>query len=264
MKTRCSLFLVIFLLNSPLFFFGQGFFKSGNAQDSSVTFNPFVDDITLRIPPLEDLIDSAIVNSPLLRSQDADIAIWKYKIKTAKREWMQNFYIDGLLQKDYWFSGTDNSGSSSDNVIIGNIMQSTQNSDRALVSVSLRLPMDDFWDRKNRIKTATKEVEKSMAIRDNQIIELRKLIIVQYNQLIVNQRILKIANENIYAQALQKEMGDKEFLNGQITLYELAYINEMYRKAVTDFEESRFAFYNAYMLLQEFAGIKFNVINKID
>lgn len=260
MKTKHILFFVIFLLNFPLIFFGQGVFQGVTTQDSTATFNPFVDDITLRIPPLEDLIDSAIVNSPLLRSQDADIAIWKYKIKTAKRDWMQNLYIDGLLQNDIWDALTNNKTNYGDD----NTILSYQNNNRALAAISVRLPLDDLWDRRNRIKTATKEVEKSMALKDNEIIELRKLIIVQYNQLIVNQRILKIANENIYAQALQKEMGDKEFLNGQITLYELAYINEMYRKAVTDFEESRFNFYNAYMLLQEFAGIKFNVINKID
>jgi len=260
MKTRYNVLLIIFLLVFPLLFFGQGTFKGAGKQDSTSTFNPFVDDITLRIPPLEDLIDSAIVNSPLLRSQDADIAIWKYKIKTARRDWMQNLYFDGLLQNDIWDALTNNKTNYGDN----NSILSYQNNNRALASLSVRLPLDDLWDHRNRVKTATKEVEKSMALKDNQIIELRKLIIVQYNQLIVNQRILKIANENIYAQALQKEMGDKEFLNGQITLYELAYINEMYRKAVTDFEESRFNFYNAYMLLQEFAGIKFNVINKID
>ena len=256
MRTRHIILFVIFLLNFPLFFFGQGASK----PDSAVTFNPFVDDITLRIPQLEDLIDSAIVNSPLLRSQDADIAIWKYKIKTARREWMQNFYLDGSAQIDRWLSNT----LTESNFSLPQTINSDQFNKRFLGAVSVRLPLDDMWDRRNRIKTATKEVEKSMATRDNQIIELRKLIIVQYNQLIVNQRILKIANDNIYAQALQKEMGDKEYINGQITLYELAFINEMYRKAVTDFEESRFAFYNAYMLLQEFAGIRFNVINKID
>jgi outer membrane protein TolC len=264
MKTRHTFLLTVFLLSFPLIFFGQGLFKGSNAQDSTVTFNPLVDDITLRIPSLEDLIDSAIVNSPLLRSQDADIAIWKYKVKTAKREWMQNLYIDGLLQNDTWDSKTQVADITIPDNPIPNETRTYQNNYRALASLSLRLPMDDFWDRKNRIKTAAKEVEKSMALKDNQIIELRKLIIVQYNQLIVNQRILKISNENIYAQALQKEMGDKEFLNGQITLYELAYINEMYRKAVTDYEESRFNFYNAYMLLQELAGIKFNVIHKLD
>lgn len=262
MRTRIiHLFILTLLLGTSFSVLGQGFMKTAtHPQDTAVAFNPFVDDITQRIPPLEDLIDSAIIHSPLLRSQDADIAIWKYKVKTARREWMQNLYFDALLQNDYWDALTNNKTNYGDD----NTILSTQNNNRALASVSVRFPMDDFWDMKNRIKTATKEVEKAMAIKDNEIVELRKLIIIQYNQLIVNQRILKIANDNVIANALQKEMGDKEFLNGQTTLYELAYINEMYRKAVTDFEESRNAFYNAYMILQEIAGIRFNVINKID
>ncbi|MCK9219683.1 MAG: TolC family protein [Bacteroidales bacterium] len=261
MKTKYCYLILVFLFTSPMIFVGQGFMKiATHPQDSTIEFNPFVDDITLRIPQLEDLIDSAIVHSPLLWSQDADIAIWKYKVKTAKREWMQNLYIDGQLQNDIWDALTNNRPTYGDN----NSIVSYQNNYRYLASISLRLPMDDFWDRKNRIKTANKEVEKAIAIKSSEIIELRKIIIVQYNQLIVNQRILKIANDNVIANALQKEMGDKEFLNGQTTLYELAYINEMYRKAVTDFEQSRNEFYNAYMILQEIAGIKFNVINKID
>jgi len=130
--------------------------------------------------------------------------------------------------------------------------------------MSFRLPLDDLWDRRNRVKTAIKDVEKAMAVKENEVLELRKLIIVQYNQLLVTQKKLKIANDNVTTNALQKEMGDKEFLNGQTTLYELANINEMNRKAITDFEEARNAFYNAYMILQEIAGIKFNVINKIE
>ena len=261
MKTNYRLILVTLMSVFPLLFFGQGFMKvASHPQDSTVTFNPFVDDITQRIPPLEDLIDSAIIHSPLLRSQDADISIWKYKVKTARRQWMENFYIDGQLQNDIWDALSNNKTSYGDD----NTILSYQNNNRALAAISLRIPMDDFWDRRNRVKTASKEVEKAMALKDNEIIELRKVIIIQYNQLIVNQRILKIANDNVIANALQKEMGDKEFLNGQTTLYELAFINEMYRKAVTDFEESRNAFYNAYMILQEIAGIKFNVINKID
>ncbi len=261
MRASVGNFAILLLVVLSQAIYAQDFGRpAGRDQDTTVNFNPFVDDITQRIPPLEDLIDSAIVHSPLLRSQDADIAIWKYKVKTAKREWMENFYIDGLLQNDVWDALTNNKTNYGDD----NTILSLQNNNRALASISLRIPMDDFWDRRNRIKTATKQVEKAMALKDNDIVELRKLIIIQYNQLIVNQRILKIANDNVIANGLQKEMGDKEFLNGQTTLYELAYINEMYRKAVTDFEEARNAFYNAYMILQEICGIKFNVINKID
>jgi outer membrane protein TolC len=259
MKTSISAFIFVLFLGTPWALFGQ-LINFGEGRDSTYVFNPMLDDITQRIPPLEDLIDSAIVHSPLLKAQDADIAIFRYKIKTAQREWMQNLYLDGLLQNDVWDALTNNKTSYGDD----NSVLSYQNNNRVLVGISIRLPMDDFWDRRNRVKTATKEVEKSMATKDNLILELRKAIILQYNTLIVTQRILKIANDNVIANSLQKEMGDKEFLNGQTTLYELAYINEMNRKAVTDFEEARIAFYNAYMMLQEIAGIKFNVINKID
>ncbi|MCK9204089.1 MAG: TolC family protein [Bacteroidales bacterium] len=229
-------------------------------SDTTAQFNPLTEDIIQRIPSLEDLIDSAIVHSPLLKSQDADIEIWKYKIKTARREWMQNFYIDGMLQSDVWDGLTNNKTSYGDE----NSILSYQNNTRALGSVSLRIPMDDFWDRRNRVKTVIKEVEKSMAIKDNLILELRKTIILLYNQLIVNQRKLKISNENVITNSLQKEMAEKEFLNGQTTLYEVARINEMYRRAVYDFEDARIELYNSYSLLQEISGIKFNVINKID
>jgi outer membrane protein TolC len=165
-----------------------------------------------------------------------------------------------MLQTDVWDALTNNRTSYGDD----NTILSYQDNYRYLAAMSFRLPLDDLWDRHNRIKAETKFLEKNMAVRDNQILELRKSIIEEYNTLIVTQKILKIANDNVIANALQKEMGDKEFVNGQTTLYQLAYINEMYRKAVTDFEQARIEFYNSYMILQEICGIKFNVINKIE
>ena len=234
---------------------------SGSCQGKDTTmFNPLIDDITNRIPPLEDLIDSAIVHAPILKYYDADIAEWRYKVKTTGRAWMENFYIDALIQSDFWNANTWNNlnGGPFDNTI------SNQNNTRGIAGLSIRLPMYDFWDRRNQIKTSTKEIEKSMAQRDNQILELRQKIITQYNQLIVNQKILKNANESVIAGAMNKEMGDKEFINGQSSLYDLAYIMEMYRIAVFNYETSRNAFYNSYMILQELCGFRFNVINKIE
>ena len=196
----------------------------------------------------------------MLKFYDADIAEWRYKVKTASRNWMRNFYIDANVQNDFWDASTSNTSNLGDNSTI----YSNQNNYRGLYGIRLSIPMEDLWDRRNQVKTATKEIEKSMAQKDNQVLELRQNIITQYNQLIVNQRILKNANESVIAGAMNKEMGDKEFINGQSTLYELAYIMEMYRIAVYNYETSRNAFYNSYLILQELCGFKFNVINKIE
>ncbi len=257
MKTRITVLILFSILYCSVISSGQ----SWQDKDTSiVVFNPLIDDIMQRIPPLEDLIDSALVHSPFLKVKDADVAMAKYRVKTARRDWMQNLYADGMVSTDIWDALTNNKTNLGD----ANTILSLQNNNRYQLSMSFRLPLDDLWDRRNRVKTAIKDVEKAMAVKENEILELRKLIIVQYNQLLVTQKKLKIANDNVTTNALQKEMGDKEFLNGQTTLYELANINEMNRKAITDFEEARNAFYNAYMILQEIAGIKFNVINKIE
>jgi len=233
--------------------------SQGQTKDTTY-FNPLIDDITLRIPPLDDLIDSAIIHNPQIRYYDADIAEWKYRVKSASRVWMRNLYLGTYLQTDWWNSTTQ----TRQGQVPYDPNYTNQNSYRGLGQIEIRLPMQDLWDRKNQMKTTTKEIEKSMASKDNVILQLRQTIITNYNQLIVNQKILKNANESVIAGAMNKEMGDKEFLNGQSTLYDLAYIMEMYRVAVYNYETSRNQFFNSYMILQELCGFKFNVINKIE
>ncbi len=252
MKKVLKHFFMTALFVMPLLGFSQ-------AKDTTY-FNPLIDDIIQRIPPLEDLIDSAIVHSPEVKMWTADIQAWRYRVKSANRIWMRNFYLDTYLESSFWNATTQNS----DNLGASSSIYSLQNNIRGLGSLEIKLPMLDLWDRKNQMKIATKEIEKSMASKDNIILLLRQTIITNYNQLIVNQKILKNANESVIAGSMNKEMGDKEFLNGQSTLYDLAYIMEMYRVAVYNYETSRNAFFNSYMILQELCGFKFNVINKIE
>jgi len=253
MIKRNRIIPLVFFILVPAFSFSQN-------MDTTATFNPLLDDITLRIPPLQDLIDSAIIHSPLLKMTDADIAIAKYDIKTTRRQWMENLYIDAAANRDYYNGLTTNEIiNTNPNQILTN-----QNNNWLRIGVSIRLPMLAFANLNNQVKNSTKKLERAISIKENQILELRKEIILRYNQLIINQRVLKSANENITYTSLQKDMGEKEFLNGQTTLYELARISEMHRKSVTDFELSRNEFYNAYMILQEIVGIKFNIVTKIE
>ncbi|MEI6456365.1 MAG: TolC family protein [bacterium] len=253
MKFNFQILFIILLCSNAANSFTQ-------TSDTTIIFNPLIDDITLRIPPLQDLIDSAIIHSPYIKTSEADISIAKYDIKSTRRQWMENFYFDASANRDLY------NGLTTNEVINANPNQilTGQTNNRLAAGISIRLPMLSFADLNNQVKNATKKLERAISIKESQILELRKELIIRYNQLIINQRILKSANENITYTSLQKDMGEKEFLNGQTTLYELARISEMHRKAVTDFETSRNEFYNAYMILQEIVGIKFNITTKID
>jgi len=229
-------------------------------RDTLFVFNPIVDDITLRIPPLDDLIDSAIVHSPEVHMAEAEIYLRKYGIKSARRDILTNFFLDAGMNLAYNNNLTENQTNLGD---INSVLSTQDNSVYAL-GISIRMPLDDLADRRNRVKHATKFMEQAFSERDYQIRLLRRDIIVQYNRLIINQKILRIANDNQIYMSLQMALAEKEFLNGQIPLYELARLNEMNRRAVTDFEQARMEFYSAYMILQEVVGIKFNVINSIE
>ncbi|MEI6883236.1 MAG: TolC family protein [Bacteroidota bacterium] len=230
------------------------------ATKDTTYFNPLIDDVIQRIPPLEDLIDSAIVHNPQIKKWEAESQAWRYRVKSASRLWMRNLYLDLYLESALWKSNTENSINQQETTF----NYTSQNNFNSMGYLEIKMPMFDLWDRKNQMKIATKEIEKAMASKDEVVLALRQTIITNYNQLIVNQKILKNANESVIAGSMNKEMGDKEFLNGQTTLYELAYIMEMYRVAVYNYETSRNAFFNSYMILQELCGFRFNVINRIE
>ena len=101
LKKVLKIFFLMALSLLPLMSFGQN-------RDTTY-FNPLIDDIILRIPPLEDLIDSAIVHNPQIKYYDADIVEWRYRVKSASRVWLRNFYLDTYLQTDFWKSVTNNS-----------------------------------------------------------------------------------------------------------------------------------------------------------
>lgn len=248
-----KLFLTLEILLMPLIGLSQ-------VDKDTTYFNPLIEDIIQRIPPLEDLIDSALVHNPQVKLWDAEAQAWRYRVKSASRLWMRNFYFGATVESYTWNSNTQNATDYQQSINTS----LSQNSLRSLGYLEIKLPMLDLWDRKNQMNIATKEIEKALASKENIVLQLRQTIITNYNQLIVNQKILKNANESVIAGLMNKEMGDKQFINGQSTLFDVAYILEMYRIAVYNYETSRNAFFNSYMILQELCGFRFNVINKIE
>ncbi|MCE1168279.1 MAG: hypothetical protein LWX70_09300, partial [Sphingobacteriia bacterium] len=71
--------------------------------DTNFVFNPIVEDITDRIPPLQTLIDSALQYSPLLRQRDASVDLGKYNFLTQKRQLLNNIALNGSVS--YGYSG---------------------------------------------------------------------------------------------------------------------------------------------------------------
>ena len=242
--------LVVILL--PLNSFSQTIQVSN--QD---IFNPLTDDITKKIPPLDVLIDSALINSHRLKYWDKEIKITEYELKSSKRDWAKTITLQGAITEGAWTSLVfiqDEYGNE-----IGTL--GTTNQGRQTVGLNLRLSLLDLWDRGNKIKLNKMRVERNIEkmLEDRQ--SIRANVINLYNEVIIQQNMLKLDIDNIEFSELTAEMADVEFQNGKISLTDLSRVRDNLARARYRFVDSQTGFINAYVMLQELTGIKFNELN---
>lgn len=220
-------------------------------------FNPITDDITKKIPSLEMLIDSAIFNSHRLRFWDKEVAISAYELRSAKREWTNYFYVTGEF-KD---------GNTQSLVFIedqlGNSVGTLGNTDltRYSFGVMVRMPVYRMWNHNNKTKIAKMQIESNMEkqLEDKKII--RAEVINLYNELVIQQNMLKLDIDNIDFSTLTAEMAKKQFQDGEITLVDMSRVQDNLARARYRYVRTKLGFVNAYVMLQEITGIKFAELN---
>lgn len=230
---------------------------SQEVEDSTFVFNPIIDDITQRIPPLETLIDSAIANSPYLKNRNNLVARREYELLSTKRNILNSIS----------FGGSTSYGKNTLNTI-DDLLLSSQSSSSARfsysVSLSIKVSLLSLINRSNELNISRKVLEESMNSREEYIFELKKSVIFQYNDIILKQRLLKVASDNMLTSQMRMVMVEKKFLNNQITLEDVARMMEWHSNAQTAYEVAIIELMNSYTLLELTCGLKFNVMNKIE
>lgn len=223
------------------------------------SFDPIIDDIAKHIPPIEALIDSAIANSPYLRFRDAQIVVNHYKYLIEKNQLLRDigFSIEGRYGRfDNW---STNEGGGTIPIVVG----STRDEWRYGAGAYIKIPLFDITNRKTTMNLAKKEVEQAINHRNELIHEIRKDVIVQYNELLMRQKLMKIASDNQITAEIQLRMAEKQFQNGQLPLGEMARMMDIMARAKAEYEQQKTAFIVAYSLLEITTGIKFNLLNKL-
>ncbi len=212
-------------------------------------------DFADRLPPLAELQAQAIENSPIFKMLDADVSIGEYKVKEEKREWMHSMGIESGARYGLF-----------DNLIItqdlGLVESNTQTTEqtRYYVGAFIKIPISAIIDNSN-VKTAVAEKEKLQYQREARIQELRQLIIVRYNNVILEYRGILIKSNAVESYRVQRLRADEDFKNGKINVYEYARLEDMLSKAVLSLEEGKLNFTTAFQILEETVGVKINLKN---
>lgn len=223
-------------------------------------FSPLIDDIILKLPSLQTLIDSAVANSPKVRYQDATIGIFKLNVEIAKIDYLRNFVLQaGWGMANYYNYSLNETSSSAPTEFLSNRDESRYN-----IGAYINFPIIDFFDQKSTVKRTKLEMEQAYHLRDERIMEIRQTVITLYEQVVLRQKTLKIMNENQQTTTLQVKMGEFEFLSGKISISDWSRLIDINSRGQYNFEEEISRFKIAYLLLEDIVGMKFNLLNQLD
>ncbi len=251
LKLHLSIFIIIFFIINSLSVKSQ-------QVDSSLYFNPLVDNIAERLPPLEILIDSAVANAPNVKFDELEMSVNKYDIKTARNEWTKYLGVQTLTEWGTWYYDDKDELTRINRFYLTTSKRTVYN-----IGVYIKFPLYNIINRRNMININKKRLEETMIDREKRIREIRQLVISEYNRLLEYQELIKVSNKFQQYTLVQMRMAENDFLNNQIPASELARLKEIQKTGKVEFVKYKSEFYNAYMILQEMVGIKFNLINEL-
>lgn len=230
---------------------------AGTAQQQR-KFDPLRDDITQLLPPLSALLDSAFIHDPGLKFSELQSIIDKGNLRTFQTQWTQDLGVQanaGYGTFDYLYN----------NNVGGSTQQTTtlkQNESQYGVGGFFRLPLSDLVNRKNQIRIAKAMIQQAQTLSETRKNEIRELVIKQYNDMVVKQRVLKIKSKYLETSRINTQMAEKGFVKGAISVDDYSRVSEIGSRTETDFETARMDFINSYMIMEVMTGLKFNIINE--
>lgn len=206
-----------------------------------------------QLPPLQQLLDSAETHSPLLKMYDSDVIIQELKIKSEKKDWMKSLgfqagarygLFDNLILKE--------------DLGVEDLKTSTTEQTRYNLGLYLKIPLSSILDKNNQ-EIAEEEVNRIKYQKANSALELRKLIIVQYNNVVKAYKSMVIRINELETYRIQMIRAEKDYQNGQINVAEYARLKDFYLNSKLDLENNKVEFVTALQLLQETVGININL-----
>ncbi len=228
-------------------------------------FNPLVDDISEKLPPLDALLDSAVANSPSVQYQDYKADYYRYEVKSARIAWTEHFGIQSEVNYGHWYYDDYIETAQTYNYPRNKWTFFYSESHRANFNVGLylRMPFQAIFDRRNNINKQKKWVEIELTMREIETRKVREAVIEMYNQLLQNQKMLKRSNHYQEWTRIQMMMAKNQFLDGEISVAEFVRLKEIETRGAMEHEKYVHEFITAYDLLQERTGMKFNLIKEV-
>lgn len=205
----------------------------------------------MELPPLSVFLDAVSENATVKKAQ-SQIAQVKNEYRLEKREWWNYF----RLNANYAFGRFNTINENSETFV--DWYQSTSVGTRHTFNLgaSFSIGLGDLFNRPIKLKDYRYKIEQLQYAQD-EVMEDRKLKILEaYNAVTEQLATIKAKAETAALYNAQIKISEYNFIQGKVTITELAVERARRSGAVTIYEQARVALHNSIILLEMLTNVK--------
>lgn len=208
-----------------------------------------------KLPDLQSCIDSALANSPLLKTSDQQVAQLLEDIKIQKRSWLDYVLIDantryGLFNQ---LSFADQGGGANPALDLS----SAEERFNYFAGLTLRLPLSFFTSNNNEVKKLKYSINEAELKREELKKEIIRMVVTEYYKLKSTYEVLGVHQENVQTAQLNLMKAKNDIRNNLIKMSEFSTINYSYTRSYVEYIDARNNFFTQYYLLKLLTGSDF-------
>ena len=205
-----------------------------------------------KLPPLEVLIDSALIHSPLMRVADQDILLSQYALTDIHRDWMRKVNLTADARYGSTLDYSRLSSVSGSGVIPNSANRSMLNSG---VGMSLYMPISDVLDRKRRVSSAKMKIEQAEIMKEDTERTIKQTIISAYYEVLTLQKTLEMQIEMRSSAGMLYEQTKSDFEENRTNFTEYTQAYEAYLTSQSTYETQKNNLLRAIRTLEVNVGI---------
>ncbi len=205
--------------------------KSSSYGQSVMNTAALVDYNKLLLPPLEELFENA-KKSPSVEMFESKMMEQDNLLKSEKRSWLKYFKVGGSWQ--YGNIGVNSMFTDQYTPLFYQYSGATQNS--FFVNGAVSVPIDDLFDRSNRVKRQKMQRRSTELEMEKWFDEQKMRIIDSYVKVMNAMAILKKKTENLTLTETQLKMVEADFANGHAGITDLNAAKKMEVEAFEAFK----------------------------
>lgn len=209
------------------------------------------------LPSLDEVINDALQNSPLLKSIGVESDMIGQELKIEKKKWSDHIYVDGAANYGLFDQVVISETSSQHVTNTGLLTKSEQI--RYYGGISIKLPLSSIGSRRNQLTVKKMELQQTNYEMQQQEMALREIIINAYFSVKHLEESMNTFQAIFQTLQLAYIKAENDVVNNDMEMEEFAILASTVGKAKDDYSKSKYDFYKEYYILQNITGVSFGI-----